>query len=45
MLKVENRESAHLRSRVKDRSVVPNVASFNGLVAAITRITKATKDA
>ena len=45
MLKVENRESAHLRSRVKDLSVVPNVASFNGLFAAITPITKATKNA
>ena len=45
MLKVENRESAHLRSRVKDLSVVPNVASFNGLFAAITPITKAAKNA
>ena len=45
MLKVENRESAHLRSRVKDLSVVPNVASFNGLFAAITPIAKATKNA
>ena len=45
MLKVENRESAHLRSRVKDLSVVPNVASFNGLFAAITPIAKASKNA
>ena len=45
MLKVENRESAHLRSRVKDLSVVPNVASFNGLFAAITPIAKAAKNA
>ena len=45
MLKVENRESAHLRSRVKDLSVVPNVASFNGLFAAITPIAKTSKNA
>ena len=45
MLKVENRESAHLRSRVKDLSVVPNVESFNGLFAAITPIAKASKNA
>jgi hypothetical protein len=36
MLKVESRESAHLRSRVKDLSAVPNIPSFNGLFAAIT---------
>lgn len=45
MLKVENRESAHIRSRVKDLSVVPNVASFNALLACITPIAKAAKNA
>ena len=40
MLKVENRESAHLKSRVKDMSVVPNVVSFTGLFAAITPVAK-----
>lgn len=43
MLKVENRESAHLRSRVKDESVVPNVVSFTGLFECITPISKADK--
>lgn len=36
MLKVENRESAHIKSRVKDLSVVPNVVSYTGLFACIT---------
>ena len=40
MLKVENRESAHLKSRVKDMSVVPNVVSYTGLFAAITPVAK-----
>lgn len=41
MIKVENRESAHLKSRVFDKSAVPNIESFNGLFAAITPIAKA----
>lgn len=45
MLKVENRESAHIRSRVKDLSVVPNIASYNGLFACITPIAKTAKNA
>lgn len=40
MIKNETRESAHLRSRVKDLSVVPNVVSYTGLFAAITPIAK-----
>ena len=40
MLKVENRESAHLKSRVKDLSVVPNIVSYTALLAAITPIAK-----
>jgi hypothetical protein len=44
MIKVENRESAHLKSRVYDKSVVPNVVSFNGLFAAITPLAKAAKN-
>lgn len=40
MLKVENRESAHLKSRVKDLSVVPNLVSYTALLAAITPIAK-----
>lgn len=44
MLKVENRESAHLKSRVKDMSVVPNVADYIGLFAAITPISKLEKN-
>ena len=40
MLKVENRESAHLKSRVKDLSVVPNLVAFTGLFAAITPVAK-----
>lgn len=38
MLKVENRESAHLKSRVKDLSVVPNLVNYTALLAAITPI-------
>ena len=45
MIKVENRESAHLKSRVYDKSVVPNVVSFNGLFAAITPLAKVSKNA
>lgn len=45
MIKVENRESAHLKSRVYDKSVVPNVVSFNGLFAAITPLAKVAKNA
>ena len=41
MLKVENRESAHVKSRVKDLSVVPNVVSYTGLFACITPLSKA----
>ena len=40
MLKVETRESAHLKSRVKDMSVVPNLVSFTALLAAITPVAK-----
>ena len=40
MLKVESRESAHVRSRVKDLSAVPNVVDYTGLFAAITPISK-----
>lgn len=32
----ETRESAHLRSRVTDLSVVPNLVSYNALLACIT---------
>ena len=45
MLKVENRESAHIRSRVKDMSVVPNPVEFTGLFTAITPIAKIAKNA
>ena len=45
MLKVENRESAHVKSRVYDRSVVPNIIDFVGLFAAITPISKVEKNA
>lgn len=44
MIKNETHESAHLRSRVKDLSVVPNVVSFTGLFAAITPIAKLKKN-
>lgn len=44
MLKVENRESAHLKSRVKDLSVVPNLVSYTALLAAITPIAKLEKN-
>lgn len=40
MIRNETRESAHLRSRIKDLSVVPNVVSYTGLFAAITPIAK-----
>ena len=40
MIRNDTRESAHLKSRVKDLSVVPNVVSFTGLFAAITPIAK-----
>lgn len=42
MLKIDNRESAHLRSRVKDLSQVPNLVNFTGLFAAITPIESTT---
>ena len=38
MIRNETRESAHLRSRVKDLSVVPNVVDYTGLFAAITSL-------
>lgn len=40
MLKIEGRESAHVQSRVKDLSKVPNVVSYTALLAAITPISK-----
>lgn len=40
MLKIENRESANLKSRVKDLSVVPNIVSYTGLFACITPLSK-----
>lgn len=45
MIRNETRESAHLRSRVKDLSVVPNVVDYTGLFAAITPIAKLNKNA
>lgn len=44
MIRNETRESAHLRSRVKDLSVVPNVVDYTGLFAAITPIAKLNKN-
>lgn len=44
MIRNETRESAHLKSRVKDLSVVPNLVSFTGLFAAITPIAKLEKN-
>ena len=44
MIKNETRESAHLKSRVKDLSVVPNLVSFTGLFTAITPIAKLDKN-
>lgn len=44
MIKNETRESAHLKSRVKDLSVVPNLVSFTGLFTAITPIAKLEKN-
>lgn len=38
MIRNETRESAHVNSRVKDLSNVPNIESYNGLFAAITPI-------
>lgn len=45
MIRNETRESAHLKSRVKDLSVVPNIVSFTPLLAAITPIAKLEKNA
>lgn len=45
MQKVDSRESAHVKSRVKDLSVVPNVVDFTGLFTAITPISKLTPNA
>ena len=42
MIKNETRESAHLKSKVKDLSVVPNTIKYSGLFAAITPISKVT---
>lgn len=36
MLKIDNRESAHVRSRVKDLSKVPNTVGYTGLFACLT---------
>lgn len=44
MIRVDSRESAHLKSRVKDLSVVPNMVSYNGLFACITPISKLKKN-
>lgn len=44
MIKNDTRESAHLKSRVKDLSVVPNLVSFTGLFTAITPIAKIEKN-
>jgi hypothetical protein len=44
MIKIDSRESAHVKSRVKDESVVPNIASFNGLFACITPISRVQKN-
>ena len=44
MIKVDSRESAHVKSRVQDLSVVPNLVSFTGLFAAITPIAKVNKN-
>lgn len=40
MIKVENRESAHVSSRVKDLSQVPNRVDYTALLSCITPITK-----
>lgn len=45
MIRIESRESAHVRSRVKDLSVVPNIESFNGLFACLTPISATEPDA
>jgi hypothetical protein len=38
MIRIDGRESAHLRSRVEDLSQVPNLVSYTGLFAAVTPI-------
>lgn len=43
MFKVENRESAHVKSRVKDLSVVPNVVGYVPLLTAITPLSNVEK--
>lgn len=40
MIKIDNRESAHVKSRIKDLSKVQNVVSFTGLFACITPSSK-----
>lgn len=40
----ETRESAHLRSRVTDLSVVPNLVSYNALLACITPLASQSVD-
>lgn len=40
MFKIESREAANLKSRVKDLSVVPNLVNYAGLFACITPIAK-----
>lgn len=40
MLKIESREAANLKSRVKDLSQVPNLVNYAGLFACITPIAK-----
>lgn len=40
MLKIESREAANLKSRVKDLSQVPNLVNFAGLFACITPLAK-----
>lgn len=44
MIRNDTRESAHLKSRVKDLSVVPNIVSFTPLLAAITPIAELEKN-
>lgn len=41
MLKIESREAANLKSRVKDLSQVPNLVNYAGLFACITPLSKA----
>jgi len=40
MLKIESREAANLKSRVKDLSQVPNLVNYAGLFACITPLSK-----